>query len=73
MLCSFQYQDKPVFFEYERDESGEITITCFHRFFNEIFTDNKILLSDLKAQTEEGVFKNSDFILQLLEVALKIN
>lgn len=72
MLLSFEYQDKPVFFEFEKDDSGEIIITCFHRFFNEIFPGNKISLSSLKAQVADGIFKNSDFIRQLLEATQKL-
>ena len=72
MLLSFQYQDKPVFFEYEKDESGEVTITCFHRFFNELFQSSRIDLKTLKAQVSDGVFKNSDFIRTLLDVSLAV-
>ncbi|MDR3713711.1 MAG: hypothetical protein P4L51_12900 [Puia sp.] len=72
MLLTFQYQDKPVFFEYEKDESGEVTITCFHRFFNEIFQGNRIDLKSLKAQVSDGVFKNSDFIRSLLDASLSV-
>jgi hypothetical protein len=72
MLLSFQYQDKSVFFEYEKDDSGEVTLTCFHRFFNEIFQGNRIDLKTLKTQVSDGLFKNSDFIRQLLEASLAV-